>query len=100
MPHIDGQHGITNLQSRCSDQEIAERDGYAPALLLAIDLARQQRSLSWGTIYKATLIFGERVGNGLCNVVANLVGDSLCSRCVEALMVRANGALMATSASL
>ena len=45
VPHVDGQHGVANLERRCSDQSIPERDDDPSALLLPVDLACQQRCL-------------------------------------------------------
>jgi hypothetical protein len=47
VPHVDGQHGVANLQCRCPDQQIAEGDGYASALLLAIDLLPASSAVSF-----------------------------------------------------
>jgi hypothetical protein len=43
MPYVYSQHGIANLERRCSDQQIAERNDDPSALLLPVDFACQQR---------------------------------------------------------
>jgi hypothetical protein len=45
VPYVNSQHGVANFQRRCSDQQIAERNDDSSALLLSVDLARQQRSV-------------------------------------------------------
>jgi hypothetical protein len=39
---IDSQSGEAKLERSCTDKQVSEGDGYAPCLLLAVDLRGQQ----------------------------------------------------------
>jgi hypothetical protein len=43
VAEIAGQHLVAERKRRCSDQQIPERNHHAPALLLSVDFAGQQR---------------------------------------------------------